>query len=59
MKQSADYFRAQTGNDRYPKLMSLYQLLFCFTFGDAHNAMADVTATMRCYFELKNRCILP
>jgi DNA polymerase III epsilon subunit-like protein len=59
MKQSTDYYHIQTGNDRYPKLMNLYQLLFHESFDNAHNAMADVLATMKCYFELKKRLILP
>ncbi len=38
---------------KYPKLQELYSKLFGGTFDDAHNALADVRATMKCFFELK------
>lgn len=43
---------------KFPKLEELYRLLFNEDFADAHDAMADITATMRCYFELKERGIM-
>ena len=37
---------------KYPKLTELYYALFQEHFYGAHDAMADVTATMHCYFGL-------
>jgi len=41
-----------SGNDKWPKLIELYQRLFNEDFGDAHNALGDARACERCYFEL-------
>jgi len=38
---------------KFPKLEELHRILFEENFEGAHDAMADVRATMRCYFELK------
>lgn len=38
---------------KYPKLQELYYKLFGSNFEDAHDAMADITATKKCFFELK------
>jgi len=38
---------------KWPKLTELHQKLFNEGFEDAHDALGDVTATARCYFELK------
>lgn len=38
---------------KYPKLQELYRKLFGCDFEDAHDAMADITATKRCFFELE------
>lgn len=43
---------------KWPKLVELHKKLFGEEFLDAHNAMADVTATARCYWEMKKRGIL-
>ena len=43
---------------KFPKLMELYQILFNEQFEGAHDAMADVTATMKCFFELKKRGVM-
>jgi len=43
---------------KFPKLEELHRILFQEDFSDAHDAMADITATMRCFFELKNRGIM-
>lgn len=43
---------------KYPKLMELYKKLFNKEFDDAHNSMADITATAECYWALKTRKIL-
>lgn len=39
----------------YPSLRDLYWELFEDEFDDAHDAMADTTACMKCFFELKKR----
>lgn len=39
---------------KWPKLQELYHILFEESFGDAHDALADTRATMRCYFKLKD-----
>jgi DNA polymerase III epsilon subunit-like protein len=41
-----------------PKLLELYKKLFNKEFVGAHDAMADITATKECFFELKRRDIL-
>jgi len=38
---------------KYPKLSELYFKLFKTTFEDAHNAAVDITATAKCFWELK------
>lgn len=38
-----------------PRLSELHQILFGTGFDNAHNALADVEATARCFWELKNR----
>lgn len=38
---------------KWPKLEELHQYLFDETFEGAHNALIDVQATSRCYFELR------
>ena len=50
-----DYGR---GNQyKNPNLQELHKFLFGEGFEDAHDAMVDVRACMRCYFELKRRGI--
>lgn len=43
---------------KYPKLQDLHYTLFGFNFDDAHNAMSDVTATVKCYIELYKKNLL-
>ena len=43
------------GGAKWPKLDELHRFLFEETFEGAHDALNDVRATMRCYFELKER----
>jgi DNA polymerase III epsilon subunit-like protein len=43
---------------KWPKLSELHIKLFGIEFKDSHNAMADVTATSKCFFEMKNRNII-
>lgn len=43
---------------KVPKLSELHQVLFGEGFDNAHNAMADVEATARCFWELKKRGVI-
>jgi len=40
------------GNYKWPKLQELHTYLFGEEFKDAHDALADVRATRRCYYEM-------
>ena len=40
---------------KWPKLVELHQFLFNEGFVGAHDAMYDIKATMKCYYELKKR----
>jgi len=42
---------------KWPKLSELYIKLFGTEFEDSHNAIADVEATAKCFWEMKNRGI--
>ena len=42
----------------FPKLQELYKKLFGTEFDDAHNAMSDIEATEKCFWELKKRNLL-
>lgn len=57
MKSATNYCEIPGGYYGYkpPKLQELYHKLFGCNFDDAHDAMADVKATMKCFFELKRR----
>lgn len=46
------------GRFKLPNLGELYQKLFSEGFSDAHNAMADVNATVRCFLELMRLGVL-
>ncbi|PHR36714.1 MAG: DNA polymerase III subunit alpha [Fluviicola sp.] len=43
------------GRFKLPTLTELHDYLFQQSFGEAHNATADVEATTRCFFELMRR----
>lgn len=43
---------------KFPKLEELHRILFNEEFSGAHDALADVLATKRCYFELVKRGVL-
>ncbi|MBB6462316.1 3'-5' exonuclease [Flammeovirga kamogawensis] len=43
------------GKYKWPKLEELHQILFKENFDGAHDALNDVRATARCFFELLNR----
>jgi len=46
------------GEHKYPRLSELHRILFGEDFSDAHDALADVKATRRCYEELVRRGII-
>jgi len=46
------------GHKKVPKLSELHQKLFDCNFKGAHDAMADIQATRRCYYELITRGII-
>lgn len=46
---------SKRGGYKWPKLIELYKFLFNESFDGAHDALADVRATRRCYYELKRR----
>ncbi len=43
------------GNYKWPKLQELHEFLFGEKFIGAHDAMFDIKATMKCYYELVKR----
>lgn len=43
---------------KYPKLQELHKKLFGEEFEDAHNALSDIRATLKCYLELSRRGII-
>lgn len=43
---------------KWPKLSELHQKLFQTGFEEAHNAAADITATAKCFWELKRLGII-
>src|SRR5690606_26610148 len=44
--------------NKWPKLEELHEKLFGEKFEDAHDALADVRACARCFFELLNRKVI-
>ncbi|HFA48082.1 MAG TPA: 3'-5' exonuclease [Bacteroidetes bacterium] len=63
MKQSTNYCRLphKKGRGRgykWPRLQELHEKLFGEPFENAHDALADVKATARCFFELKKLNVL-
>ena len=43
---------------KYPKLQELHRKLFNEDFDDAHNAMSDIEATEKCFWELRKRKLI-
>ncbi len=43
---------------KWPKLEELHRQVFGETFDGAHDALNDVTACRKCFFELKNRGVI-
>lgn len=59
MKSSAAYCKLPGKNGfKSPRLAELHQILFGVGFDNAHNALADVEATVRCFWELKKRGVI-
>lgn len=63
MKSSTDFCAIPNPNSYYggykwPSLQELYRKLFNSDFADAHDALADITATKECFFELRKRGII-
>ena len=48
----------KNGRAKWPKLIELHEILFDCGFDGAHDAMADITATKDCYFELIERGVI-
>lgn len=46
------------GKYKWPRLAELHDTLFSTDFDEAHNAVADIQATARCFFELRDRGII-
>lgn len=58
MRESTDLCKLpgiRAGQFKWPKLIEAYRCLFNEDFSDAHDALADVRACMRIYFELQKR----
>lgn len=54
MKSSVDYCKIQGYYGySYPKLQELYTKLFGIKFSDAHNSLADVSTTTKCFWKLR------
>ncbi len=63
MLSSLKYCAIPSKNDwgdpyKWPKLQELHKKLFGVEFEDAHDAMADIQATKKCFFELRKRNII-
>ena len=56
MKCSTDFCKLPGKKGfKSPRLSELHQVLFGTGFDNAHNAMADVEATARCFWKLKEK----
>jgi len=59
MMESTEYCRLPGPcGYKWPTLEELYNILFSASFSGAHDAVADVDACARCFFELKNRGVI-
>jgi len=59
MKSSSSYCRLPGKNGyKWPKLSELHQVLFGKGFDEAHNAAADIKATVKCFWRLREEGIL-
>ena len=59
MKAATNYCKILgTYGYKWPKLIELHRKLFGCDFEDAHDAMADITATKKCFFEMRRRNLI-
>lgn len=61
MEKSTNFLKlpgGYRGSYKFPKLEELHRFLFKEEFDGAHDALADVKATARCFFELIDRGII-
>lgn len=61
MEKSTDLLKlpgGYRGSYKWPKLIELHQYLFGEGFDGAHDALVDVNACARCFFELKKRNVI-
>lgn len=63
MLKSMNYCAIPSGRDwgdpyKWPKLQELHRKLFGHEFEDAHDAMADIQATKKCFYELVQRNVI-
>lgn len=60
MHGSTDFCKipGKYGNFKWPKLVELHEKLFMSQFDGAHDALADVAATAKCFFELKSKGVI-
>jgi len=59
MRYATDYCAIETSYGyKWPKLIELHYKLFGKGFAGAHDALADVRATARCFFELIDRKVI-
>ncbi|RLC36060.1 hypothetical protein DRH27_05815, partial [Candidatus Falkowbacteria bacterium] len=59
MQSSTDYCQIESGfGYKWPKLIELHYKLFDEGFENAHDALADVRACARCFFELMKRGVI-
>ncbi len=59
MKTSVNLCQIPARNGyKWPNLAELYHYLFTETFSDAHDALIDVKACARCFFEMKRRGLI-
>lgn len=61
MQESVSFCRIppfKWGTYKWPKLIELHEKLFDEGFDGAHDALADVSATARCFFKLKEKGVL-
>ena len=59
MHSTVDYVAIRSGNrNKFPKLEELHHKLFGVGFEGAHNAMVDVEALARCFWELQARNVI-
>lgn len=55
LENYSDYFDDEY---KWPKLIELHKILFGKGFTGTHNSLADVRATMKCFFELRKRGVM-